>query len=116
MRDPPKHPHVFEHKQSGPRFIALVVFYGLLGSILGRLIDKGVAAVQGTREATLEIIFFFVLQIFVNALVIYIGFKSLRLHQLTLDDWISSTFQGVLFVTMSFSVQDNFYANARALI
>ena len=83
---------------------------------LGRVIDKTVSSLQGNEHTKVEKALFFLLQMTVNAILIYIGFKTLRLHKLSLDDWIGSTFQGVLFVTMCFSVQDNFYANARGII
>jgi len=116
LSNPPKHPNAFEHSEQPIKFIGFVVLYGVIGSILGRVIDKTISKVQGETHTKIEMSLFFVAQMTLNALIIYIGFRTLRLNTLFLDDWLSSTFQGVLFVTMCFSVQDNFYANARLII
>ena len=116
FRAPPKHPNAFEHEQSLVKFVTLVVFFGILGTAVGRVIDLSVSKIQGDDHTKLELFLFFVLQMSLNALVIFVGFKTIVLRKLTLDDWISSTFEGVLFVTMCFSVQDNFYANSRGIL
>jgi hypothetical protein len=124
VKAPSKHPNDFEHTQNVLEFIGFVVLFGVVGTIVGRVIDKSISSIQGTTGVTtgettdskLTLGLFFVLQMFANAVFLYVGFRSISLRNLSLDDWISSTFQGVLFVTMCFSVQDNFYANARAII
>lgn len=87
--------------------------------MIGRLIDRSVSTLQGANSETdtkFQLCLYFLLQMFANALVLYAGFKLIKFRHLSFDDWMGSTFQGVLFVTMCFSVQDNFYANARLII
>lgn len=107
--DPPKHPNAFEHKESTVNFLSYFLFYGLIGGLIGRVVDFVILKIQKSkgRFASLG---FLALQILLNGLVFLAAFKTILFRNkndtLTFDDWISSTFQGLIFATTYYSAQD----------
>ena len=81
--------------------------------LLGRSID--IIITQFHTDKKSGSFFLGLLQLFINGLVLYTAFKLITFRfgreVLTLDDWMSSTFQGLIFVTTLYSVQNNIYEN-----
>lgn len=116
--DPSRHPNKFEHKENFVTFISFFIFYGVLGGVIGRLIDKSISSLKNENDSRLKLTSLFLLQIFINGVFFYIAFQSITFKTktdspLTLDDWISSTFQGLIFATTMYSTQNNLYENLK---
>jgi hypothetical protein len=123
--EPPQHPNEFEHKESLPKFLALFLFYGILGGTLGQLIDRGISKLQGELEGWRYAALFYALQILLNGFVFFTLFKTVHFNfpslrrgggKMTFDDWMSSTFQGLIFATTMYQVQDQISVNFKRII
>jgi hypothetical protein len=124
---PPKHPNEYEHSETIVKFFLTYLFYGLLGGFIGRLIDKTVVHLQGRRTGRLNCILFSGLQISLNSLIFYAMFKLIFVRNgtftltssdntMTFDDWMSGTFQGLIFATTIYSAQDQLPLNLKGII
>jgi hypothetical protein len=51
----------------------------------------------------------------VNGLFLFLALKLIKISKLSFDDWTSGTFQGIIFLMIFFSVQENLYLNAKKL-
>ena len=93
------------------------LFYGLLGALVGRTIDKSLAYLKSDTDSKAKVFGLFILQLFINGIFFYTAFKWTTIKsksgELTVDDWISSTFQGLIFVTTMYSVQNSIYENIK---
>jgi hypothetical protein len=93
--------------------------YGCLGGIVGHLIDKTTTDLQGSRTSRLQSALFYCVQILLNGLLFYVAFKTITFKQaegvLTFDDWVGGTFQGVIFATTLYSVQNQLTVNGKAV-
>jgi hypothetical protein len=114
---PSKHPNAFEHKENVITFLSYFLYYGFLGAFIGRSIDKSLSLLKKNNDSRLKLFGLFLLQILVNGIFFYITFKTIiiksKTGELTIDDWISSTFQGLVFVTTLYGVQNNIYENIK---
>jgi hypothetical protein len=103
--------------ESAPTFLRYFVFYGCVGGIVGHLIDKAVSSIQGTQTSRLQSALYYILQILFNGIFFFIAFKTITFKQkdgvLTFDDWVSGTFQGVIFGTTLYSVQNQLAINGK---
>jgi hydrogenase-4 membrane subunit HyfE len=108
--NPPQHANAFEHTEKIQSFLFMTITFGFAGILLGRFIDKQLQKIDATHP-----IFDTFLQLLINAMLLYFAFKVIKLSNLSFDDWSSSTFRGIVFLTMFFSVQDNLYTNARKI-
>ena len=117
---PPAHPNKFEHTETLIKFLGYFVLYGFIGGIVGRCIDFSIAKIKGTRDEKLFALLMIILQIVFNGLFFYFVFKIYKFRggsvELTFDDWISSTFQGLIFATTLYSVQDQLMINFKILV
>jgi len=117
--DPPKHPNAFEHTEQYLPFLSYFVLYGSVGGLIGRIIDYIVAHLQ-KKEDKWNAIVFIILQIALNGTAFYVLFKTMKFERpsgaMTFDDWISSTFQGLIFATTFYSVQTKLTTNFQILI
>lgn len=106
--EPSKYPNAFE-QESSFKFLAYFVFFGLIGGLIGRVVDFIIIKLQ-KRTDRFTSFAFLALQIFFNGLVFLSAFKLIlfknKNESLTFDDWISSTFQGLIFATTYYSAQD----------
>lgn len=120
MKEPPKHPNKFEHTENIVFFLGFFVLYGFVGGIVGRLLDFSVAKIKGSHDEKLYAAAMILLQIIFNGLFFYLVFRIYRFRfgnvELTFDDWISSTFQGLIFATTLYSVQDQLMVNFKILV
>lgn len=114
---PSKHPNSFEHKENLIVFLGYFIYYGFLGAFLGRTVDISISALKSDADSKVKLISLFILQLIFNGLFFYIIFKLITVKsktgELTIDDWISSTFQGLIFVTTMYSVQNNIFENIK---
>jgi len=117
--DPPKHPNAFEHTETYLPFLGYFLMYGFLGGVVGRQVDYIVTKIQ-KNDDRLSSFLFICLQIALNGTAFFILFKTLKFNrggfQMTFDDWISSTFQGLIFATTLYSVQTALTTNFQTLI
>jgi len=115
MPSPPKHPNSFEHLESIYKFLFYFLAYGLFGALVGRIIDRFLTTLKSESKGIQFLLAIF--QLFLNGLLFYIAFRLITFRfgsmTLTLDDWISSTFQGLIFATTIYSVQNNLYENLK---
>lgn len=111
MKIPPKHPNQFEHYEHISAFLFSFVVSGTLGAILGRLVDKLMQKLDPKNKITTIMVF--LLQMFINAIVIFVAFKYITIDKLSFDDWISGTFQGIIFITTFFSMQEELFLNLK---
>jgi hypothetical protein len=112
--EPPKHPNQFEHVSNYPRFVGLFVLFASLGAVLGRLIDKSIALIEPTSRA--EKAGLFALQVFISATMFFIAFRIIKLDKLFFDDWLSGTFQGIIFVTTFYAMQEELFLNLKGAL
>lgn len=121
MPNPPQHPNDFEHSESLIKFLGFFLFYGFLGGAIGQLIDRTVSKLQGGLVGWRYGILFYTLQILLNGLAFFILFKTVhfnstyRGHKMTFDDWLSGTFQGVIFATTMYQVQEQISFNFKLI-
>ena len=117
--DPPKHPNAFEHTEKYLPFLSYFIMYGCIGGLIGRLIDHIIDSLQKNQDR-LSATLFIILQIALNGTAFYILFRTMtfkrRYIEMTFDDWISSTFQGLIFATTFYSVQTALTTNFQILI
>ena len=124
---PPKHPNEFEHTESLIKFFGTYVFYGLLGGVVGRCIDKLIADLQKGRRDRWYSLQYLSLQILLNGIVFYAMFKFIFVRggvirlspvegAMTFDDWISGTFQGLIFATTIYAAQDQLPYNLKRIL
>lgn len=124
---PDKHPNEFEHTESIIKFFATYIFYGLLGGVLGRIIDKIVADLQKGRRDRWYSLLFLSLQILLNGIVFFAMFKLVFVKSgvfrltvvdgaISFDDWMSGTFQGLIFATTIYAAQDQLPYNLKRIL
>jgi hypothetical protein len=117
IKPPPAHPNIFEHTESLPVFLGYFLLYGFLGAFIGRSIDYAVKKIQNGKESKQTSFWSAILQILMNGTIFYLAFKLLLFkrgpNELTFDDWVSSTFQGLIFVTTIYSVQEELTKNIK---
>ena len=119
MKDfaPPKHPNDFEHKETFIKFLSYFIFYGFLGALLGRSIDNSIEYLNNEEDSRQKQIGLFFLQILINGIIFFVAFQTLTFKfnniNLTFDDWISSTFQGLIFATTMYSMQNKLFDNLK---
>ena len=119
IAEPPQHPNEFEHSEKYVSFILHFIMYGVIGGLLGRIIDHIVAKLQ-TRYDRWAAVLFIILQIAMNGTAFFFLFRTMTFTRgkstMTFDDWISSTFQGLIFATTLYSVQTALTNNFQILI
>lgn len=117
--DPPRHPNEFEHSEKYSSFIFFFIGYGIIGGLLGRIIDHVIARLQKKFDRWSASLFI-ALQIAMNGTAFYLLFKTIKFERgsvvMTFDDWMSSTFQGLIFATTLYSVQTALTTNFQILI
>jgi len=117
---PITHPNKFEHTETAFKFIQSFLICGLAGGLVGQVIDRSVVNLQGDRRGWWSAAAFYTLQILINGLIFYGLFKLIKFTApegtLTFDDWISGTFQGLIFATTVYQVQEQISANFKVLI
>ena len=115
--DPPKHSNEFEHREKFITFIAYFLFYGFIGGFIGRSIDYSISMLDNENDSKQKKIFLFGIQLLLNAIFFFLAFRIITFkskiynYSLSLDDWIGSTFQGLIFATTMYSMQNNLYVN-----
>jgi hypothetical protein len=116
-KPPPTHPNSFEHSENYWSFVGYFLLYGAAGAIIGRTIDYIVSSLDNSKTDRLTSFWLVVLQLLINGSLFYLFFQFLLLkrggNELTFDDWVSSTFQGLIFITTMYSVQDHISKNVR---
>jgi hypothetical protein len=123
---PPKHANEYEHTDSIIKFFGTYIFYGLLGGVIGRAIDKLVADIQKGRTDRWYSLWFLTLQILLNGIVFYALFKLVSIksgklsftvtdESIRFDDWIGGTFQGLIFGTTIYAAQDQLPYNLKRI-
>jgi hypothetical protein len=112
--NPPKHPNIFEHTEALPRFMLLFVLYGTLGGVLGRITDKAAASIKPQTRINKALVF--LLQLLINSATFYFAFHSIKIQKLAVDDWVSGTFQGIIFITTFYTVQEELLANLKGAL
>lgn len=117
---PLTHPNKFEHTETLFKFMQSFVICGLAGGIVGQLLDRTIVNLQGNRTGWWSSALFYSLQIIFNGLTFYALFKAIKFTSpegiLTFDDWVSGTFQGLIFATTVYQVQEQLSANFKVLI
>ena len=117
---PITHPNKFEHTETLFKFLRSFSICGVLGGVLGQLIDRTITNLQGTRTDWGSAALFYCLQILLNGVAFFALFKAIKFSApegiLTFDDWISGTFQGLIFATTVYQVQEQLSANFKILI
>ena len=123
---PPKHANEYEHTESIIKFFGFYIFYGLLGGVIGRCIDKFVADIQKGRRDRWYSLWFLTLQILINGIVFYAMFRVITIRlgrpsfsinegSIRFDDWIGGTFQGLIFGTTIYAAQDQLPYNLKRI-
>lgn len=112
--EPPKHPNQFEHVSDFPRFVALFILFASLGAVLGRLIDKSIALIEPKTRAEKAGLFLF--QVFISASMFFLAFRVVKLDKLFFDDWLSGTFQGIIFITTFYAMQEELFLNLKGAL
>lgn len=114
MSSPNTHPNVNEHYNKPVKFIGLYIISGIIATILGGVIEKLVTYFQKDGElqpGKFNALFYLLLQLLLNGLAFYAMFRlitfSNKFGVITFDDWLSGTFQGIIFTTTFFSSQTN---------
>ena len=112
--DPNKHPNFNEHKDSPLKFIYLFVISGLAATFLGGILEKIIfyclkdGELPDGKWINLFYLFF---QLVLNSIVFFLMFRFISFRNkfgtLTFDDWLSGTFQGIIFTATFFSSQTN---------
>jgi ABC-type methionine transport system permease subunit len=112
--NPNQHPNYNEHKNAPVSFVVWFVVSGFIATILGGALEKLVTYLQKDGQlqtGKLYNIFFLTIQLILNSIVFlillkYITFKN-KFGKISFDDWLSGTFQGIIFTTAFFSSQTN---------
>ena len=112
--NPNQHPNYNEHKDSSVSFLVWFVFSGFLATILGGALEKLVTYFQKDGQlqpGKLNNILFLIFQLMLNSIVFilllkFVTFKN-KFGKISFDDWLSGTFQGIIFTTTFFSSQTN---------
>jgi hypothetical protein len=126
VKTPPSHANEYEHTSSILKFFGTYVFFGLLGGVVGRIVDKIVVHAQNGRTSRASSIFFTLLQILFNGIIFFTLFKIVFIRDgiftfistektMTFDDWLSGTFQGLIFATTIYSAQDQLPLNLKRI-
>jgi len=111
---PNEHPNYNEHKNSPFLFILWFVISGFFATILGGALEKLVTYFQ--KDGQLQPgkfynILFLTFQLTLNSIVFFLLLKFLtfknKFGTISFDDWLSGTFQGIIFTTTFFSSQTN---------
>ena len=117
---PITHPNKFEHTETLFKFMQSFVICGIAGGLVGQLIDRSIVNLQGNRTGWWSAAAFYTLQIVINGVMFYGLFKTIKFTSpegiLTFDDWVSGTFQGLIFATTVYQVQEQISANFKILI
>ena len=117
--DPPKHPNAFEHTEKYLPFLMYFILYGCVGGLIGRVLDYIVKTLQ-KKQDRLHAIIFIIFQIALNGTAFYFLFKTIKFKRIsgimTFDDWMSGTFQGLIFATTFYSVQTALTENFQIVI
>ena len=117
---PLTHPNKFQHTESLFKFMQSFLICGLAGGVVGQLIDRTITNLQGNRTGWWTAASFYTIQIVFNGLLFFALFKGIKFSSpegvLTFDDWVSSTFQGLIFATTVYQVQEQISANFKLLI
>jgi H+/Cl- antiporter ClcA len=114
---PPEHSNEFEHREKFIPFLLYFLFYGFVGGIIGRLLDSFISALKHDDDSKQKSVLLYFLQLLINGIFFFIAFKTITIkskyynYSLSLDDWIGSTFQGLIFATTMYSMQNNLYVN-----
>lgn len=110
---PNQHPNYTEHQEAAFQFIAKFVLSGFLATILGGALEKLISYFQkdGVQTGKFYNILFLTIQLALNSIIFlvllkFVTFKN-KYGKITFDDWLSGTFQGIIFATTFFSSQTN---------
>lgn len=126
VKAPPQHANEYEHISSTLKFFGTYVFFGLLGGVIGRIVDKFIVHAQNGRTGRANSLFFTLLQILINGIIFFTLFKIVFIRDgiftfintektMTFDDWLSGTFQGLIFATTIYSAQDQLPFNLKRI-
>jgi hypothetical protein len=126
VKSPPSHANEYEHTEPIVKFFGTYVLFGLLGGVIGRIVDKIIVHAQNGRTGRANSIFFTLLQILFNGIIFYSLFKVVFIREgiftfistnktMTFDDWLGGTFQGLIFATTIYSAQDQLPYNLKRI-
>jgi hypothetical protein len=109
-----QHANFNEHKDAPFKFIFWFLVSGFIATILGGALEKLVTYFQKDGElqtGKMLNIFYLCIQLALNSIVFYILFTFLQFKKkfgkISFDDWLSGTFQGIIFTATFFSSQTN---------
>jgi hypothetical protein len=105
--------NIAEHKAKLPQFLLVIIWYGLLGAMVGGANEWLLRKIQGQRNTRLEALAFIVLQLVFVGVELFIVFQYTQKHTLVFDDWLWNTFAGFIFGVTFFSGQDNITRNIK---
>jgi len=102
-----------EHTLPMYQFIFLILTYCTLGFAIGNATERIVVKLQGPLKHTIvDSALFAIVQIVLVSTVFFIGIKFYR-HW---DDWLWSTFAGMMFITTYVATQVRFTQNITELV
>jgi hypothetical protein len=102
-----------EHKDSLPFFLARIIFFGMLGSVVGGANEWLMQKLQGARNTKLYSAVFIVTQLALIGLEFYVIFRYTQKNTVVFDDWLWNTFAGFIYGVTLFSGQDGITANIK---
>jgi hypothetical protein len=95
-----------EHTANIFQFCWLVIFYGLLGSVVGGFNEKIIESINySTTYKRLNVLLSLVTQLLLNAIELYILFNFTQSNSVVFDDWLWNTFAGFIFGVTLFNSQ-----------
>ena len=107
------HTNLYEHRESILKFVGYFVIYGILGVVLGGLLDYFVGKAQGTTPSKIVCGGWLVGLLAINAVVFYV--LLLVKKGIKFDDWMMSTFVGFVFSLCFFTAQSRLASNMQCI-
>lgn len=105
-----------EHSFTVLRFVVQLVFFGLIGALVGGLINYSIIKLQGhspTSTSWGHSFWYVFLQLFFISAVAYM---SIHFISRNFDDWIWSSFSGMMFWLIFISSQSRLMSNLSILV
>ena len=95
-----------EHSANIFKFIFIILFYGMLGIVVGGFNEKIVETIDySTSYKRLNIVLSIFTQLLINGVELYIVFQFTKSDTIVFDDWLWNTFAGFIFGVTLFSSQ-----------
>lgn len=106
--------HRFEHSKSFFTFFYSLLLSAFSALFLGRIIEKTIEKVQGTKQSRWESFLFLLIQFCIIIVLIFASFKVIKIYKLHFDDWLLGTFDGYFFTLIFAITQETLAKNAKS--